>query len=1399
MCEFKEETTSNALLSTTCNDTNSTSNNRGTVQFDIKVPAIDLQTAKSRITPPGGRYAAGDTLKYLIRMQNVGPSRAEEVVLADYLGVPAGFTVGSTTATLVNNAAADTGFVLDTAKTNATVNCSISSTSSLRCVLNGTPALNFLDNGREVNFVLEVAYIGPAPSAPATFQNQVVICAAETAATFETRGACSTATTIVTPGDNNNTASANDTVFPKVDLGITKATVTPSPVVANQPIQYRLTVRNDGPSPISQIRVADVLPAGLEYITSTVALSAYVTGSGTTGVTPVCTPTPAAITATGQSQTLNCVLDAVGGPFVGSTLAANTISVLVTVKAKVPFFTGPYSTNLTNTASVAVGVSTTGDPLAVDSNPANNTATAVVQVQRTSIGGQVYEDVNLNREPTGAGDTPRPNVPITLTGTDLFGNSVTLTTTTAINGSYSFDLPPGTYQISKGADPSGLADFTANVPTKIPFGTATAPVSPGTPATTVAGTPTSANLITGIQLAAGNAATGYNFGEISGNASIAGRVYVDFLDDGLINGPDVGIPGVTVTLAGIDAFGTTINRTTVTNATGNYSFPGLFAGTYTVTEPNQPTTANGATLPPGFATTVNGKTTLGTGALVQGTTTLPAVTPSAITGIQLTTTLALGAASINNNFGELLPSSISGKVFFDVNNNGVQNAPADFPLPGVVLLLTGVNDLGQAVNLSTTTSASGTYSFTNLRAGTYTVAEPNQPPNTGNGITTAGPATAGGAAGTASSVGVTPSTIQGIVISRGVASINNDFAEIVAPPSAVVLGSIAGRVWLDTNNNGSIDAGEPGIGGVTVVLTGTTAAGATVSLTLTTRPDGLYEFVNLEEGTYTVTEPQQPSVANGASLPAGIAQTSPGITTVGVGALSQGTATPPSVPVSAIGPIRLGAGQTSFNNNFGEIPASGSTISGVVYLDNNGNGVRDAGDTSIPNVTVTLSGIDAAGQPVARTLVTDANGRYEFTGLPNGVYTVTQPTQPPSTDNAETNPGTINNGGTPGSSTPRTTVPSAISGIRITAPGTTSPDNNFGEIGLSTISGAVYLDNDGNGVFGPGDTGIPGVTVTLAGVDDLGRPVNRTVTTDANGNYEFTGLRPGTYSVTEPVQPPSTDNAETNPGTINNGGSVGTATPRTTLPSAINNIRITGPGTVSPANNFGEIPLSTIAGFVYLDNNTNGVRDPADAPLAGVTVTLTGVDDLGRPVTRTTTTDANGRYEFTGLRPGTYTVTEPTQPPNTANWETNPGAGNNGSTPGTATGRGTVPSAISGITIVRGGTLVDNNNFGEIVPSTISGFIYFDKNGNGVRDASDTPLVGVTVTLTGIDDLGRSVTFTTVTDANGRYEFPGLRPGTYTVTEPTQPAGTDNAETNPGTISNRAHGQPDHHVPRGGS
>ena len=73
--------------------------------------------------------------------------------------------------------------------------------------------------------------------------------------------------------------------------------------------------------------------------------------------------------------------------------------------------------------------------------------------------------------------------------------------------------------------------------------------------------------------------------------------------------------------------------------------------------------------------------------------------------------------------------------------------------------------------------------------------------------------------------------------------------------------------------------------------------------------------------------------------------------------------------------------------------------------------------------------------------------------------------------------------------------------------------------------------------------------------------------------------------------------------------------------------------------------------------------------------------------------------------------------------------------------------------------------------SSLSGYVYCDVNDDGIREANEMGIGGVTMTLTGTDVDGKSVDLTVLTSSAsndaGYYSFPNLVAGTYTITEGT--------------------------------
>src|SRR5205807_4792711 len=133
----------------------------------------------------------------------------------------------------------------------------------------------------------------------------------------------------------------------------------------------------------------------------------------------------------------------------------------------------------------------------------------------------------------------------------------------------------------------------------------------------------------------------------------------------------------------------------------------------------------------------------------------------------------------------------------------------------------------------------------------------------------------------------------------------------------------------------------------------------------------------------------------------------------------------------------------------------------------------------------------------------------------------------------------------------------------------------------------------------------------------------------------------------------------------------------------------------------GELLPAAVKGFVYVDANNDGVKQGAELGISSVIVTLTGTDDLGNAASTTQTTAGDGSYAFLGLRPGTYKIVE-----------TQPGAYLDGKDTIGSQGGITANDQFSNVVLAAGVTGKDNN-FGELLPAGLKGYVYYDANNNG--------------------------------------------------------------------------------------
>jgi uncharacterized repeat protein (TIGR01451 family) len=522
-------------------------------------------------------------------------------------------------------------------------------------------------------------------------------------------------------------------------------------------------------------------------------------------------------------------------------------------------------------------------------------------------------------------------------------------------------------------------------------------------------------------------------------------------------------------------------------------------------------------------------------------------------------------------------------------------------------------------------------------------------------------------------------------------------------------------VWEDIDGDGIQDAGEPGIENVTVTLqddNGNTLATATTDAT------GFYEFIELVPGDYVVVfdtpTGYEPTPANQGGDDA--------VDSDAVGGQT--------------GVITLATSQFDDTNDAGFYqPAS---LGDFVWEDTNADGIQDAGEPGIENVTVTLQ--DDNGNTVATT-TTDATGFYEFTGLAPGDYVLSFGTP---TGYIATLPNI-------GDDATDSDAVGGQTGVINLESGENDDTNDAGFYRSATIGDFVWEDIDGDGIQDAGEPGIENVTVTL--LDDNGNTI-ATTTTDPSGFYEFTGLVPGDYVVVFGTP------AGYEPTPANQGGdddldsdAVGGQTGTITLES----------NEVDNSNDAGFYQPASLGDFVWEDINADGQQDAGEPGIENVTVTL--LDDNGNTVA-TTTTDATGFYEFTGLAPGDYVVSFGTPAAYVA---TLPNVGDDATDSDAVGGQ-------TGTINLESGENDPTNDAGFYRFATIGDFVWDDEDRDGIQDAGEPGIENVTVTL--LDDNGNTVA-TTTTDATGFYEFTDLVPGDYVVVFGT-PTGYDATQPNQG-------------------
>lgn len=376
---------------------------------------------------------------------------------------------------------------------------------------------------------------------------------------------------------------------------------------------------------------------------------------------------------------------------------------------------------------------------------------------------------------------------------------------------------------------------------------------------------------------------------------------------------------------------------------------------------------------------------------------------------------------------EIVGGSISGTKFDDLNRNGTQDA-GEAGLPNITIRLDSDGD-GDA-DMETLTDTEGNYEFIDLPAGDYTITEvppanttittpvdgrhevtldqnnqnatdrdfgnATNPPETssvsgikfndlnGNGIReTNEPGVPGitilldrGNDDSPEQTAITDA--DGRFRFEGVVAGNYSVSEMlpartvrttpdinfvidVAPPAPIdgllfgnfSLTNLSGIKFEDIDGSGTRDANENPIEGVTVELD--LLSDGTVDSSVQTGVDGRYQFLDVGPGTHLITE----------TVPIGFVSTTPN-------------------PIVVENRSGVDRNNLDFGNQI--LPPVDASISGFVYTDNDFDGQFDDDEFGLAGVTVQLF---LANELFAQT-ITQPDGRYHFTDLPDGNYRLVQ-------------------------------------------------------------------------------------------------------------------------------------------------------------------------------------------------------------------------------------------------------------------------------------------------------------------------------------------------------------------------------------------------------------------------
>jgi len=296
-----------------------------------------------------------------------------------------------------------------------------------------------------------------------------------------------------------------------------------------------------------------------------------------------------------------------------------------------------------------------------------------------------------------------------------------------------------------------------------------------------------------------------------------------------------------------------------------------------------------------------------------------------------------------------------------------------------------------------------------------------------------------------------------------------------------------------------------------------------------------------------------------------------------------------------------------------------SALGDLVWLDDNANGIQDAGETGIAGVTVSLC--NASGTALGPADITDANGRYLFENLLPGSYAIrfAIPSGYVLSSGQEGDDQTIDSNADP---------ETGLTPVVVLAEGTTN----------LTLDAGLWHPQPAVNLIKTAGTCPDGATCTIVGPGT----VTYTYVVKNTGNTWLENLavndnKLGFIGVVSGWLAPGSETKLTADATVSaDVTNVGTVTATPVTPQGD---RIPGLNDVSASDDavvrVVASGLAALGDRVWVDANANGVQDAGELGLVGVTVTLRDAEGTTQA---STVTASDGSYLFDNLEAGTYSL-----------------------------------------------------------------------------------------------------------------------------------------------------------------